>query len=47
MRLCPDSGLELVDNPASGNFRIARTSFGALAPVEREPQPGGSLDIDG
>jgi hypothetical protein len=47
MRLCPDSGLELVDNPAPGNYRIARTSFGALAPVVREPPPDGSLDIAG
>ncbi|MEC5150576.1 hypothetical protein [Cryobacterium sp. GrIS_2_6] len=47
MTVCSVSGLELVDNPAPGSYRIARTSFGALSPVSREPEPDGSLDPAG
>jgi hypothetical protein len=39
--------LELVDSPAQGNFRIARSSFGPLAPVLREAEADGSLDTVG
>jgi hypothetical protein len=47
MQVCAVSGLELVDSPPRGNFRIARSSFGPLAPVSREAEPDGSLDTDG
>ena len=46
-QVCAVSGLELVDSPIAGNFRIARSSFGPLAPVLREPEPDGSLDAVG
>ena len=44
MSLCTLTGLELVNGPEPGNYRIARSSYGALAPKEREPEPDGSLD---
>jgi hypothetical protein len=47
MTVCSLSGLELVDGPAPGNYRIAISSFGALSPKEREPEPDGSLDTKG
>lgn len=47
MQVCARSGLELVDDPMPGNYRIARTSFGPLAPVPRELEPDGSLDPAG
>ena len=47
MQVCARSGLELVDNPMLGNYRIARSSFGPLAPVLREPELDGSLDPAG
>jgi hypothetical protein len=47
MTLCTRTGLELVKSPPPGSYRIARSSYGALAPKEREPEPGGSLDPAG
>lgn len=47
MVLCPLTGLELVDGPQSGNYRIARSSFGVLAPKEREAGSDGPLDAAG
>lgn len=47
MRVCSETGLELSEGPAAGTYRIARSSYGALAPVERQPEPDGSLDGDG
>jgi hypothetical protein len=47
MQICARSGLELVDDPLLGNYRIARTSFGPLAPVPRELDSDGSHDPAG
>ena len=44
MHVCARSGLELVDDPVPGSFRIARTSFGPLAAIPRELAADGSLD---
>lgn len=46
MTVCPETGLELVDGPRPGNYRIARSSYGALAPKERESDPDGSVNVD-
>ena len=40
MQICARSGLELVDDPMPGNYRIARTSFGPLASVSRDLESG-------
>jgi hypothetical protein len=47
MPLCATTGLHLVETPLIGSYRIARSSFGPLAPVERPAEPDGSLDTDG
>ncbi len=47
MQICARSGLELVDDPLPGSYRIARTSFGPLAPVPRELDSDGSHDPAG
>ncbi|HEV7950320.1 MAG TPA: hypothetical protein VGP24_11195 [Glaciihabitans sp.] len=47
MRVCALTGLELVDDPAPGSYRIARTSFGPLSPVERRSESDGSVDSSG
>lgn len=47
MTLCTITGLELVEGPGPGNYRIARSSYGALAPKERELESDGSLDPSG
>jgi hypothetical protein len=47
MTLCPATGLELIEGPPPGNYRIARGSYGALAPRQREAETDGSLDTSG
>jgi hypothetical protein len=47
MPVCTRSELELAEGPLPGSYRIARTSFGPLAPVRRELEPDGSLDAAG
>jgi hypothetical protein len=44
MVLCSVTGLELVKGPEPGNYRIARSSYGPLAPKKREPTGVGPLD---
>ena len=47
MPVCAASGLELVEGPIPGSYRIARSSFGPLNPVLRELQSDGTVDSDG
>jgi hypothetical protein len=47
MTLCTTTGLKLVEGPLPGNYRIARSSYGALAPIRREAEADGSLDTPG
>jgi hypothetical protein len=47
MTLCTATGLELIEGPPPGNYRIARSSYGALAPRQREAEADGSLDASG
>jgi hypothetical protein len=47
MPLCTATGLELTEGPLPGNYRIARSSYGALAPRQREAEADGSLDMSG
>lgn len=47
MVLCRVTGLEIVAGPETGNFRIARSSFGALAPKERTGQKDGPVATNG
>jgi len=47
MTLCTATGLELIEGPPPGNYRIARSSYGALAPRQREAEADGSLDTSG
>jgi hypothetical protein len=44
MALCTATGLELVEGPKPGNYRIARSSYGPIAPKEREVEADGTLD---
>lgn len=44
MVLCANTGLDLVEGPGPGSYRIARSSYGALAPRARAPEADGSLD---
>jgi len=44
MVLCSVTGLELVRGPEPGNYRIARSSYGPLAPKKREATGVGPLD---
>lgn len=45
--LCPDTGLQLVEGPFLGSYRIARSSYGPLAPKRREAGEDGSVDPSG
>jgi hypothetical protein len=47
MTLCTATGLELIEGLPPGNYRIARSSYGALAPRQREAETDGSLDTSG
>jgi hypothetical protein len=47
MTLCTATGLELVEGPGPGNYRIARSSYGPLAPKGREAEVDGALDTFG
>lgn len=47
MTLCTATGLELIEGPGPGNYRIARSSYGPLSPREREAEADGSLDTSG
>jgi hypothetical protein len=44
MALCNVTGLEVVEGPKSGNYRIVRSSYGPLAPKEREVEADGTFD---
>jgi len=47
MQIFARSGLELVDDPMLGSYRIAPTSFGPPAPVPRELESDGAHDPAG
>ncbi len=47
IQVCATSGLELVPSSPAGSYRIARSSFGPLAPPRRDAELDGSLEPAG